>query len=162
MSFSFVELAKLGLRVHYRRSAQPAVADGAPPSSSSSDKLPLLLLHGFMGSIFEFRHLFAAWEAQQRDVIAMDRPGSGLTTLLPSATATTATSTTGQQPIFAKEGQRVWGQQACVHVVIAFLDAIGVSKCVLVAHSMSGGLALLLATQHPEVRRIVFRLGNFK
>ena len=124
-----------GVRLHYlvcgaRRVAHEAASAAAEP--------PLLLLHGRGCSGALFAPILAQLAAQ-REVIALDLPGWGLS----------------DKPVFTGHSGRdalaVW-----VAGVFGFLDAVGLRKVDLLGHSMGGFTALGVALDHPDrVRRLI-------
>jgi pimeloyl-ACP methyl ester carboxylesterase len=93
----------------------------------------VVLLHGLGGNLRNFHALIERLAARHR-VIAPDRPGCGYSTM------------PGAQPdLFAQAA-----------LVAAFLRRLGVSRPLVVGHSMGGALALALALDHPDsVRALV-------
>jgi pimeloyl-ACP methyl ester carboxylesterase len=100
----------------------------APPGS------PLVLIHGFMMSHWMLRSVLEPL-GRTREVIALDLPGFG----------------ESDRPLdFA------YDSAAFARVVVEVLDRLGVARAGVVAHSMGGGAALVLAARHPDrVARLV-------
>ena len=109
-----------GVRVHYKE-------QGAGPRA-------VLLLHGLGASTFTWQAVMPALAAHGR-VIALDRPGFGLTSRpLPG-------EWTDLNP-YSPEGQ--------VALVLGVLDALAIERAVLVGNSAGGTLAAQIALAHPE------------
>jgi pimeloyl-ACP methyl ester carboxylesterase len=102
------------------------VAGGPASWTVEGDGPTVVLVHGLPGSRRDFRWLTPALPGLR--VIRVDLPGFGDT---PSASAP-ATA-----PAFAAH-------------VRATLDAAGVERCVLLAHSFGAGLSALIADQEPD------------
>jgi pimeloyl-ACP methyl ester carboxylesterase len=119
----FVDL--LGLRVRVRSAGQ-----GEPA---------LVLLHGFGASVFSWRLVLPVL-AQDRQVVAFDRPAFGLTS----------------RPAVGEWDPSDWpaggpyGPEAQVTLTVALLDQLGLERVVLVGHSMGGAVAAATAVAHPE------------
>ena len=109
----FVEVA--GLRLHLR--------DTGPKEAP-----PLILLHGFGGSL----HVWEPWaqvlEADYR-VVRYDQPGAGLTGADP----------TGD-----------YSDERGIAVLLALMDQLGIPRATVIGHSMGGRLAWRFAAAHPE------------
>lgn len=104
----FVELE--GIKVHYK-----AFGEGEPP---------VILLHGFGASVFSWRLVMEAL-AMDREVVAFDRPGFGLT----------------ERPLpGAWEGASPYGAAAQAALTIALMDELGLQQAVLVGHSAGGAV----------------------
>jgi pyruvate dehydrogenase E2 component (dihydrolipoamide acetyltransferase) len=93
----------------------------------AGDALPLLLVHGFSGDknnwLFNIADL-----ASERRVVALDLPGHG---------ASSKDVGDGSIAVLADS-------------VAGFMDAIGMTRAVVVGHSMGGGVAIELAAAHPQ------------
>jgi pyruvate dehydrogenase E2 component (dihydrolipoamide acetyltransferase) len=94
---------------------------------SSSEKLPLVLLHGFYSDLDTWMFLRERLPAD-RMILALDLPGHGGSTK--DAGAATLDSL---------------GQ-----TVLSVMDAVGVSRAHVIGHSMGGAVALWLAGTHPD------------
>jgi pimeloyl-ACP methyl ester carboxylesterase len=90
---------------------------------------PLLLLHGFTGSKFDF-HDQLRWFTERQRVLAPDQRGHGETTNL------------GRPDAYSFD--------IMVDDLAGFLDAIDVQRCHLLGHSMGGMVAMRFALRHPE------------
>lgn len=86
----------------------------------------VLLLHGFASSIVTWRDVLPAL-AEKHDVIALDLPGFGGSTIPEEL----------NYALFPK-------------TVLAFMDAVGLSRIDLVGNSLGGAIAIDVAGQHPE------------
>jgi pimeloyl-ACP methyl ester carboxylesterase len=94
---------------------------------------PVILVHGFGGSMWQWEYQQDALAAQHR-VITLDLPGSGLS----------------DKPDLA------YTPDEMVALFQGFMDALGLQKASLVGNSMGGGLVIGMAVAHPErVDRLV-------
>ncbi len=119
-----------GLSVHYR-SVDPA-------AEPSADAPGFVLLHGFGSNLRSWRALYEPL-SDYGQVVALDRPGFGLTEKPSAWQGTNPYSPTGQQEI-----------------VLALMDEVVLEQAVLVGNSAGGTLALQLALNHPDrVRALV-------
>lgn len=108
-----------GARLHY-------IDEGAGP--------PVILIHGFAGSTFSWRHVIPDLAKGHR-VIALDLPGFGFSDRNPELD---------------------YSQGAQAERVVALLDALRIERATLIGHSMGGAIAERLAAAHPErVERLV-------
>jgi pimeloyl-ACP methyl ester carboxylesterase len=97
---------------------------------------PVLLLHGWGGTLYMYRHAFDVLPRRGMRAIAIDLRGFGLSTRI---------ATPGAYSLDAYIGD-----------VLALLDILGVERPAIVGQSMGGGLTLRFALRHPErVTRIV-------
>jgi 4,5:9,10-diseco-3-hydroxy-5,9,17-trioxoandrosta-1(10),2-diene-4-oate hydrolase len=108
-----------GVRVHYQR---------------AGSGLPLLLLHGLVGSSRNWRRNIT-FLAQNSAVYAIDLFNMG-------------------------ESDRVFGLDASLEAtadrIVACMDALGLAQADIAAHSHGGAIAMMLASRHPErVRRLI-------
>lgn len=89
----------------------------------------LLLIHGFGGSTFGWRHVMEPLAASGWHVVALDLPGFGL----------------------AEKG---WGQaydhQSQAAFVLSVMDQLNISDAVIAGHSMGGNVVSWVATLAPE------------
>jgi pimeloyl-ACP methyl ester carboxylesterase len=90
---------------------------------------PLVLIHGFASSTYEFRKIIPLLARQHR-VIALDLNGFGYT----------------ERPA-TRESYTPLGQ---ADLVMRTLDTLGIHSCDLVGHSFGGTIALQIAHRHPE------------
>lgn len=99
---------------------------------------PILLIHGFGGSMWQWEYQIAGLSATHR-VITLDLLGSGLS----------------DKPDLAYTPDQM------VKFLHGFMDAMGVAQASLVGNSMGGGLAIAMALSHPDrVNRLVL-IGGF-
>lgn len=98
--------------------------------SGSPDGAPVLLVHGFGASAYQWRYLMPALAAAGRHVLAPDLPGHGFSELALDAGQYTR----------AAYARRMW----------MLLDALGISRSPVIGHSMGGAIAAEMAWQQPE------------
>jgi pimeloyl-ACP methyl ester carboxylesterase len=110
-----------GLKVHYKEMGQSEPGEPA-----------LILMHGFAASTYTWREVMPAL-AQNRRVVAFDRPAFGLT----------------ERPM-AWEGDSPYSPEAQADLTIDLMDALGIEKGILVGNSAGGTVAALAALRHPE------------
>lgn len=109
------------------------IADGTRirlTESGSASAPPVLLVHGFGASAFQWRFLLPALAAAGYHALAPDLPGHGFSQLALADGEYT-------RPSYAR---RIW----------LLLDALGVSRAPIVGHSMGGAIAAEMTWQHPE------------
>jgi pimeloyl-ACP methyl ester carboxylesterase len=116
ISQRFVELPS-GIRLR--------VAESGP-----SDGQPVLLLHGWGGTLYMYRHAFDALPRLGMRVIAIDLRGFGLSTRV--------------------EQHGAYALDKYIDDLTALLDALGVNRIAIVGQSMGGGLTLRFALRCPE------------
>jgi pimeloyl-ACP methyl ester carboxylesterase len=109
----FVEVA--GVRLHVR-------------DSGPKDAPPLILLHGFGGSLHSWEPWAQALSTQFR-VIRYDQPGAGLSAPDPTGDYT---------------------DERGMVVLAALMDRLGVARASLIGHSMGGRLAWRFAAESPQ------------
>ena len=97
--------------------------------SGSASGAPVLLVHGFGASSFQWRFLMAALAAAGRHVLAPDLPGHGFSQLV------------------LEDGQ--YTRAATAHRMWMLLDALGIVRAPVIGHSMGGAVAAEMAWQHP-------------
>lgn len=90
---------------------------------------PVLLVHGFGGSTYSWRHVIPDLARDHR-VVALDLNGFGWSERPPDRAAYTI------------EGQE--------RLVLGVADALGLERFALVGHSYGGGLSLWIASRHPQ------------
>lgn len=99
--------------------------------------VPLVFLHGFGVSHWQFRDVLPALAKEGHEVCALDFPGFG-------------ESDRPSPRDYAYDGD------AYATTVVAVLDALAIPQATLVGHSMGGAVALLVAARKPErVERVV-------
>lgn len=109
-----------GLRVHHK------IAGAGSPT--------ILLIHGMGSNIFTWHQVMGSL-ATTGTVVALDRPGFGLTSRpMPG-------EWTGPNP---------YGPEFQADLCLELLDRLGLDRAVLVGHSAGGRIAALAALQHPE------------
>ncbi|WP_432558405.1 alpha/beta fold hydrolase [Granulicoccus sp. GXG6511] len=106
------------------------VIDAAPSGITATDGETAVLLHGYP----QTPH---AWS----DVIPLLSAG-GVRCLAPALRGFTA----GAMP----EGRRAYRTERLVADALALLDTAGIDRAHIVGHDWGGGIAWLLATQHPD------------
>ena len=139
----------LGLALVFRREPAPGSTGGwiakagLVPQFESVDGVRLryvragtgpavVLLHGFASSIFTWRDVLPEL-ARGHDVVAVDLPNSGGSAIRPDLPPA-----------------------AYPRLVIGLMDRLGLGRASLVGNSLGGGIAVLVAAQHPEhVDRLV-------
>lgn len=94
------------------------------------DGTPVVLLHGASGNLLDMRMALGDRLAAHDRVILIDRPGHGWS----------------GRPDGAADARPA--RQA--DVIAQTLDALGVHRAIVVAHSLAGAIALALALDHPE------------
>lgn len=115
-----------GIKVHYKENGT-----GEPS---------LMLLHGFGANLFSWKRVMAPLSKYGR-AVAYDRPAFGLTE------RPLANSWSGENP-YGTDGQ--------VEMLKGLMDALGIEKAVLVAHSAGGTIALAMALRYPKrVRALI-------
>ncbi len=112
----FVEVN--GLNVHYKESG-----DGGPA---------IILLHGFLASIFSWREVMEPLSEYSR-VVAFDRPAFGLT----------------ERPL-EWEVENPYSRDSQVELVIGLMDQLGIDQAVLVGNSAGGTVSMSTALKYPQ------------
>lgn len=97
------------------------------------DRPTVLLVHGFANSLQTFR-LLAPLLADHFHVITLDAPGFGLS---------------------SKPEGRDYSNASQAHAIMAFADALGLTRYVIGGHSMGGTLAVYVAAEDPRVSGVV-------
>lgn len=98
----------------------------------------IVLIHGFGGSTFTFRHLMEPL-AQEHRVVSLDLPGFGWSDRNPEVDM---------------------GHDAQADRVARLLQLLDISSALVVGHSMGGGVAQRLAVRHPEAVRGLVLLSS--
>ncbi len=111
-----------GVTVHYKEMGQ-------------GDSLPLMLLHGFAASTYSWREVMQPL-AEDRRVIAFDRPAFGLT----------------ERPMPGNFLNDVnpYTAEAQTDLTVGLMDELGVDQAVLVGNSAGGSIATYTALRYPE------------
>ena len=115
------------------RSRDVTLADGARlrlVESGSVTGVPVLLVHGFGASAYQWRFLLPALAAAGWRVLAPDLPGHGFSQLAFDAGDYTR----------AAYARRMW----------MLLDALGIVRSPVIGHSMGGAVAAEMAWQQPS------------
>jgi pimeloyl-ACP methyl ester carboxylesterase len=98
--------------------------------SGASDAFPIILLHGWGASAYNYRGILKPLADAGYHAIAPDLRGhGGSSTLL---------------------GRGSWSREAMIHWLRRLLDALGVRVCVIVGQSIGGALALDAAAAMPD------------
>jgi pimeloyl-ACP methyl ester carboxylesterase len=98
---------------------------------------PLILVHGFGGSLWQWEYQQASLSASHR-VITLDMLGSG----------------------FSDKPDIGYTPEEIVKFFTGFMDAVGIPRATLIGNSMGGGLVIAMAVAHPErVNRVVLISG---
>lgn len=93
----------------------------------------VVLLHGFGASTFSWRDVVDGL-GRTRRTLAFDRPAFGLT----------------ERPMPESwEGENPYTPEFAADLTIGLLDALGISRAVLVGHSAGAAVAVLAAARHP-------------
>jgi pimeloyl-ACP methyl ester carboxylesterase len=96
---------------------------------------PLILVHGFGASTFDFEEFVLEPLARSHRVIAVDLYGHGWS----------------QRADEFQYGWPLWSDQ-----LAGTLDALGIERAAVAGHSMGGGVAAVFAGRHPErVERLI-------
>lgn len=96
---------------------------------------PLVLVHGFGGSTFDYEEHVLSPLARTHHVVAVDLYGNGWSERDPSF----------------RYGWSLWSDQLA-HT----LDALGIARASIAGHSMGGGAAAVFAARHPDrVTRLI-------
>ena len=98
--------------------------------SGPRNGIPLVMLHGWGGSLYMFRHGFARLTARGVRAIAVDLRGYGLS----------------DHP----RQRGAYSLDAYSSDLMALLDALELERPALLAQSMAGGLSLRFALAHPD------------
>ncbi|MCU0476423.1 MAG: alpha/beta hydrolase, partial [Anaerolineae bacterium] len=105
----------------------------------AADGLPVMLLHGFGGSVFTWRYTIDPLVEAGYRVIAFDRPPYGLAD---------------------KDATLDWTGTAYADLTVGLMDALDIEAAVLVGHSAGGGVIADVAALYPErVLGLAFAAG---
>jgi len=109
-------------------------ADVHVHETGRADGPPVVLLHGFLTSSYTWRHVYPALVHQHR-VVLVDLPGCG----------------SSPDPRSSR-----WSADQVADLLVALLDALGLTDVALVGSQMGGSLAAWTAARHPgRVSRLV-------
>ena len=106
--------------------------------SGPPDAPTLVLIHGLAGNLHHFTYAMLPLLADRFHVIAPDRPGSGY-----------STRNTDRAAHLETQAAMLWD----------FLDARGVTRPILVGHSLGGAVALAMALARPQGARALALLS---
>lgn len=95
----------------------------------SSDKMPLLILHGWMAKIEAMSPIYQRFK-NDRKVIVIDFPGQG-----------------GKSDTL----KEVWGVPEYSEMVKRLLDNLNIQKCDVIGHSFGGRVIIYLASKYKEL-----------
>ncbi|MHB1311468.1 MAG: alpha/beta fold hydrolase [Gemmatimonadaceae bacterium] len=112
---------------------QVSLADGVRlrlVEAGPPDGPPVLLVHGFGASAFQWRALMPRLAAAGWHVLAPDLPGHGFSELV------------------LPDGE--YSREAYARRLWMLLDALGAARAAVVGHSMGGAIAAEMHWQHPE------------
>jgi pimeloyl-ACP methyl ester carboxylesterase len=115
-----------GISIHYKDFPADETGQNSPGKS-------FLLLHGFGSSMFSFREIIPALRQFGR-VILFDRPGAGLS---------------GRPVGHELAAYNPYSPAAQQELTTQIMDALGIERTTLVAHSAGGPLAVEAAYNHP-------------
>jgi pimeloyl-ACP methyl ester carboxylesterase len=118
-------------RVPIRDGVTLRVLEAGPQSSTA-----VVLVHGWAGSVYSFAETIPALASAGHRVIAIDLPGHGLS----------------DKPL----GRNWYSVAGLTEAVAAVITALGVSRYAMVAHSMSGAIALELSRRSLKPAAVVF------
>lgn len=110
-----------GVTIHY--------TDSGPKDATCA----IVLMHGFGASTFSFREVTGGLSDRCRTV-AFDRPAFGLT----------------ERPMPPYEAENPYGPEQNARQVLGLLDALGIERATLVAHSAGAPIAVRAALLEPE------------
>jgi len=94
-----------------------------------------VLLHGFGGSVFDWREIWEPMKETTKCIIAIDMPGSGITS----------------RPQLVKSQDNPYSQKYACRLLFSVLDALDVKSCRLIGHGMGGCLAVHAAITHSHI-----------
>jgi 2-hydroxymuconate-semialdehyde hydrolase len=99
------------------------------PEGVSNGGEPIVFIHGFAGSTFDWEERVMPALATSHRVIAFDLLGMGFS----------------ERPEGFAYGFDAWSRQ-----VVDVLDALGLARATIVAHSLGGAVASIVAGEHPD------------
>jgi len=126
---------------------EPSKSEGPAGSAGSASKVPIVLLHGWLGEKGDWsevsRHLIEAGH----EVLAVDLPGHG------------ASEAGGEQDSW--EAAAFFSLPAAVEALATLLDQLRIRSAVLVGYSLGGRVAMAFAATYPaRVRGLVALSAN--
>ena len=113
------------------------------PGGTEPDKPCLVLLHGYLETLYIFTELVEALKDHYR-LIVIDMPGHGLTDSAPADA----------------EGRRINSLAFQAQVVAGVLDKCGVDRAVIAGHSMGGYVTLQFLRDFPQRAKAAFLLHS--
>ena len=116
-----------GIRISYREMGIP-LEEERSTSEPAALLSPLLLIHGFMGSSYDF-HAVMPGLAEIRPVIAVDLPGFGLSDKSPDLD---------------------YSKQRMADVLLRFMSILEYDQYDIIGHSMGGEIALRMTLMEPQ------------
>jgi pimeloyl-ACP methyl ester carboxylesterase len=130
-----------GIRISYREMGASRPEDqsgdqsGTGTGTGSGDRLePVLLIHGFMGSSYDFHQVMPDLAANRR-ILAVDLPGFGLSD---------------------KSPELDYSKKNMASLMLRFMAALQIEQYVVMGHSMGGEIALRMALDEPQhISRLV-------
>ncbi|KAJ1429107.1 Epoxide hydrolase-like [Sesbania bispinosa] len=112
----------------------------------SIDQLGIVLIHGFGGGVFSWRHVMGSLARQSNcTVAAFDRPGWGLS------------SRPRREDWVEKELPNPYRLESQIDLLLSFCSEIGFSSVVLIGHD-DGGLLALMAAQRVKTSMNYFNV----
>ena len=108
------------------------ISDTGRDSASNMAKTPVLLLHGYLETMYVWSD-FSEMLSEKYRVISMDMPGHGLSDSAP-----------------LQDGERINSFDFCADVIKCILDTCKVDSAVIGGHSMGGYAAMAFAKKYPE------------
>ncbi|CAJ1951231.1 unnamed protein product [Sphenostylis stenocarpa] len=116
-------------------------------NSKNIGQLGIVLIHGFGGGVFSWRHVMGSLARQSNcSVVAFDRPGWGLS------------SRPRREDWVEKESPNPYKLETQVDLLLSFCSEIGFSSVLLIGHD-DGGLLALLAAQKIQSSRNCFNVN---
>lgn len=120
-------LAVDGIAVSYREMGIP-LEEEQTTTDPTAPSPPLLLIHGFMGSSYDF-HAVMPGLTETRPVIAVDLPGFGLSDKSPDLD---------------------YSKQRMADLLLRFMSILEYDQFDIIGHSMGGEIALRMALTEPQ------------
>lgn len=130
-----------GIRISYREMGEAQSEDQSEDQSETGSAIgsgdwpePILLIHGFMGSSYDF-HLVMPELAEKRRVLAVDLPGFGLSD---------------------KSTALDYSKKNMASLMLHFMAALQIEHYAVIGHSMGGEIAIRMALDEPgRISRLV-------